>query len=85
MWFAALGPPEASPWLEPMLVRLMLGSKSVRALFATPPPGDAMQLRVRSFRYRFTTAEERAITGDWWHRSDATEWLPPLRVVPAAR
>ena len=81
MWFAALGPPEASPWMEPLLARLLLGSDNVRRLFAEPPPSDATELRVRSYRYRFTTAEERAATGNWWQRSDATEWLPPLRLV----
>jgi hypothetical protein len=84
MWFAALGPPEASPWIEPLLARLLLGSTSVRRLFAEPPPVDATALRIVSYRYRFTTPEERAATGDWWFRSDAMEWLPPLRVVRSA-
>jgi hypothetical protein len=25
-------------------------------------------LRVRRYRYRYTTPAERAETGDWWHR-----------------
>jgi hypothetical protein len=32
---------------------------------------------MRVYRYRFTTPQERAQTGDWWHRTDLGPFYPP--------
>jgi hypothetical protein len=81
MWFAAIGTPEESPWIEPLLTQLLLGSKSVKALFAAPPADDVTELRVISYLYEFTTAKERAETGNWWRRTDPKVWLRPVRLA----
>jgi hypothetical protein len=81
MWFAALGPPQASPWIDPLLARLLLRTHGVNDLFAERLPESASQVRVMSHLYQFITAAEREATGNWWRRSDARVWLPPLRLI----
>ena len=43
--------------------------------FAGAPPRF---VRARLYRYRFSTRQERAATGDWWVRSLLNEYLSPL-------
>jgi hypothetical protein len=57
-------------WFESFMARLHEGSEAVTGLlehnpFAEQPP---RYLRVLAYRYQFTTAEERAQTGNWWKR-----------------
>jgi hypothetical protein len=76
MWFAALDPDGARDWLVPLLDRLLEGSPAVLALLGPSPfpgaPGapaaPPRYVRLAYWRYRFTTPEERARTGAWWHR-----------------
>jgi hypothetical protein len=53
----------------------------VAALFTAPPADDITELRVISYLYEFTTAKERAETGNWWRRTDPKVWLRPVRLV----
>jgi hypothetical protein len=78
MWFAALGSPEQSPWLEPLCVRLLQGSPDVLALLAVNPFLDAppKYIRAELYNYQFTDAAERRATGAWWRRTRAGEFLP---------
>lgn len=71
LWFAALDPdPMRLRWFRRLLDRLYRGDVPVRRLVRVDPfdgqPPAA--LRVRRFRYRFTTRAERRETGAWWHR-----------------
>lgn len=78
MWFAALGPPEQSPWLVPFLERLRAGSPSVMALFEHDPfaaDGPPAKLRLRSSRYLMTDPDERAATGRWWRTTEPRAFL----------
>src|SRR5579884_4087206 len=72
MWFAALDPEGARAWLVPSLARLLEESPAVLALLGPAPfPGGGSPpryVRLAYWRYRFTTPEERARTGAWWHR-----------------
>jgi hypothetical protein len=70
MWFAALGPEHARPWLEPFLRRLLEGAPEVAALLERTPFGDRPPRYVRLvyYDYAFTTREERRRTGEWWTR-----------------
>ena len=43
--------------------------------FADEPPE---QVRVARYRYRYTTPEERAETGNWWGRERVGVYLPPI-------
>jgi hypothetical protein len=42
-----------------------------------PDEGPKM-IRARLYRYRFETARQRRETGQWWTRSLAGEYLPPV-------
>ncbi|MGB5306937.1 MAG: lipase maturation factor family protein, partial [Gammaproteobacteria bacterium] len=70
IWFIPPQIPRQMYWFENFLARLHEGSAEVTALleqnpFADQPP---RYLRVLAWRYRFTTAAERAETGNWWQR-----------------
>ena len=79
LWFVPLSP-LFMDWFERFVHRLLEGSPPVVELLAGTPFGDQppRMLRVDVYRYRFTTAEERARTGDWWQR----EYLGPFRPLP---
>ena len=78
MWFAALGSPEQSPWLEPLCGRLLQGSPDVVALLAGNPFPEAppKYIRAEFYNYQFTDAAERRATGAWWRRTRVGEFLP---------
>lgn len=77
LWFVPMNPAFLDLF-DRFLVRLTEGSPPVTALLAHPPleQGPPRLLRVRAYRYRFTTRQERADTGDWWHRSDLGPFYP---------
>jgi len=79
MWFVTEGPVHL-PWFHAFLHALLFGSPPVTALLQSDPFPDQPPhyLRVEAFRYRFTTPEERAATGDWWH----VEPLGPFEPLP---
>ena len=71
MWFAALNPPRAGPWLTALLRRMLEGSPAVLRLFddetllAKPP----RYVRLVLYEYGFTTPDEAAAEGGaWWKR-----------------
>ncbi|MFB6281017.1 MAG: lipase maturation factor family protein [Haloferacaceae archaeon] len=71
LWFAAMSPtPRRHPWFTALLARLLDGDEATLGLLATDPFPNGSPERVRAirYRYRFTTPEERAETGDWWRR-----------------
>jgi len=70
MWFAALAPCQASPWLERFLVRLREGSPQVRGLLASDPFGDEPPrlLRTVLYEYRFSDPAQARRGGEWWER-----------------
>jgi lipase maturation factor len=85
MWFAAMSPPAAHPWLVELVTRLLEGDPATRKLLGRPDPfGDRPPalVRARLYRYRFTTRAERRQTGAWWSRDLVGEYLPPLRLQP---
>jgi len=77
MWFAALtdAPPS---WFDAFLVRLLENEPSVTALLGKNPfPGEPPHyIRATSYRYEFTTAEERRATGAWWKRTGERPYSP---------
>jgi len=71
LWFAAMAPtPRRQPWFTRMLVDLLEGDEGTLGLVAENPFPDDPPEHVRAirYRYRYTTPEERANTGDWWRR-----------------
>jgi hypothetical protein len=83
MWFAAISPQYARPWLFPLVLKLLDGDPVTLKLlrtnpFPTEPP---MFVRVQLYEYRFTNRQERRETGQWWNRTYLEDYLP----TPCAR
>ena len=81
MWFAALTTPEGAPWIYDFAFALLEARPDVLALVSDPFDGARPKyVRIVRHRYRFSTHQERASTGDWWVRGEATTWLPPAQL-----
>lgn len=78
MWFAALAPPEASPWFSRFLQRLLEQSPEVLALLERNPFPDIPPLYVRAlfYDYTYTTAKEYKETGEWWKSKLVAVYFP---------
>lgn len=85
MWFAALSPGYAQPWLLPFLRRLLHNDTATLKLLRRNPFPDAPPRHVRAqlYRYRFTTPSELRREGTWWHRDLIGTYVPPVS-LPAA-
>ena len=69
MWFAALDPASAQPWLARLLGGLLKGERNIRRLMGNDPlGGKARYVRLAYYRYHLTSRAERARTGAWWKR-----------------
>jgi predicted DCC family thiol-disulfide oxidoreductase YuxK len=80
LWFAALSDYRREGWFQAMMGHLMEGSDAVEALFSVNPFPDEppIAMRAKMYRYRFTTPEERAQSGDWWVREYRGMYLPEV-------
>ena len=78
MWFAALGDYRTDPWMLHFLTRLLKGQPEVLGLLGHNPFPGAPPHYVRAlvYDYRFTTAEERKVTGHWWKRELQGSYVP---------
>ncbi len=83
LWFAALGYPENNRWVVALCERLLRGTPEVLALFSVNPfpQQPPHYLRVVRYDYQFTTAAERAQTGNWWKR-DVMDFYVPSMSLP---
>ncbi|CDO86528.1 hypothetical protein AWC29_09650 [Mycobacterium triplex] len=79
MWFAAISPGYAQPWLKPLLHRLLAGDRpTLRLLRHNPfPDSPPRYVRAQLYRYRFTTPAELRRDRVWWHRVLVGQYLPP--------
>jgi hypothetical protein len=80
MWFVPTQAPPGSVIFDRLIHRLVEGSEPVSALLAHDPfaAGSPRYIRVLAYRYRFSTREERAATGEWWQR----EFLGNFPFIP---
>lgn len=80
MWFAALSPAYAEPWLSRLLQALLAGDRDIlRLLRVNPFPGQPpAHVRVSRYRYRFTTWRQLRETGAWWERTPAGLYREPV-------
>jgi len=80
MWFAALDDPRSQPWLFSFSQGLLLGSPEILKLLASNPfPGSPPRyLRSTLYDYRFSDAETRKRTGNWWSRTETGPYLPVM-------
>jgi hypothetical protein len=86
LWFAAMSPsPRRHPWFVHLLGKLLAGDAAVRSLLDEDPfDGEApRQVRAVRYRYRFTTPEERAETGEWWRRERVGTYVRPVSLSDA--
>jgi len=83
LWFAAMSPApnERDGWVLALLDRLLVGDPAIRRLLRHDPfDGRApTAVRVRRFRYRFTTRAERRASGAWWHREPVGDYTGIVR------
>jgi Lipase maturation factor len=86
LWFAAMSPPSAHPWMAGLVTRLLAGDPATLKLLGPNPFGDRPPalVRARLYRYRFTTPAERRQTGAWWSRELVGEYLPPFGLDPVS-
>jgi hypothetical protein len=80
MWFAAISPHYAYPWLRGFLVRLLQNDRpTLRLLRRNPfPDSPPTYVRAQLYRYRFTTARELIRERAWWHRTLEGLYVPPV-------
>ncbi len=80
MWFAALGNARQNPWIIPLILRTLEGSKPVLDLYGSSPFGvnPPKLLRAMVYEYKFTTFAERSKTGNYWKRELKGAYFPPV-------
>jgi hypothetical protein len=80
MWFAAISPGYAQPWLTPFLQRLLRNDTPTLRLLRHNPFPDAppTYVRARLYQYRFTTPAELRRDRAWWHRAPVGEYVRPM-------
>src|SRR5690606_15307816 len=84
MWFAALrGNYRNADWTTAFARRLLDGKPDVLALLSHNPFPDAppRYIRMQIMDYRFTDAETRAQTGNWWTHGEPREFLPAISLA----
>jgi lipase maturation factor 1 len=87
LWFAALGPPDSSPWVGQVCVQLLKGERSVTALFSRNPFPDhpPHYMRVIRYRYEFTDPVVHKRTGNWWRRTPIDFYIAPVALPAETR
>lgn len=85
MWFAAISPGYAQPWLTPFLRRLLRNDRpTLRLLRHNPfPDSPPRYVRAQLYEYRFTTPAELRRERAWWHRTLIGGYVRPM-TLPAA-
>lgn len=80
MWFAALSPGYALPWMTPLLTRLLRSDQATLKLLRHNPFPDSPPRYVRAqlYEYRFTTAAELRRDRVWWHRTLIGRYVSPM-------
>ncbi|QSX38166.1 lipase maturation factor family protein [Shewanella sedimentimangrovi] len=81
LWFAALDSDYPPPWFRMLILRLLFNSPEVLALLQHNPfEGKTPKMvRARLFEYRFTTRQEHAQSGDWWHAREIGTYFPAVQ------
>lgn len=82
MWFAALSPSYAQPWIGGLCQAMLTNDANIMRLLRHNPFPDDPPTHVRAilYRYRFTTAAELFRERAWWHREPIGEYLAPLGI-----
>lgn len=80
MWFAAISPTYAQPWLRIFLERLLEGDRITLKLLRSNPFPDRppRYVRARLYRYRYSTWDELRHDHVWWQRTLLGDYVPPV-------
>ncbi|WP_267643345.1 lipase maturation factor family protein [Haloarchaeobius amylolyticus] len=82
LWFAAMRPRPGrrQRWFGNFLEALLEDDADTLSLVQSNPFPDSApeQVRVRRYRYRFTTPTERSETGRWWEREQVGTYVEPV-------
>jgi hypothetical protein len=80
MWFAAISPGYAQPWLTPFLQRLLHNDPpTLRLLQRNPfPESPPRYVRAQLYVYRFTTVAELRRDRTWWRRTLVGGYVRPM-------
>jgi len=80
LWFAAMDDWRYHPWILNLIWKLLQNDKEILKLIDKNPFPDQPPRFIRAvlYNYRFTTAEEKKRTGDWWSRKPLRLYLPPI-------
>ncbi len=80
MWFAAISPGYALPWLTPFLTRLLRNdAPTLRLLRHNPfPESPPRYVRAQLYEYRFTTWQELRRDRAWWRRRLIGRYASPI-------
>ena len=80
MWFAAMSDWRYYPWILNLSYKLLQNDPVILSQIEKNPFKDRPPRHVRGilYRYRFTTAEEKKKTGDWWVREPLRVYLPAV-------
>ncbi|WP_395307643.1 lipase maturation factor family protein [Mycobacterium sp. AMU20-3851] len=80
MWFAAISPSYARPWIGPLLQGLLSNNRDIVKLLRNNPFPDRPPTYVRAllYEYRFTTGTELIRDRVWWRRELVGDYLPPI-------
>lgn len=86
MWFAAISPQYADPWLQPFMMRLLQNDAvTLRLLGDNPfPDSPPRYVRAQLYRYRFTTPAELRRDHAWWHRTLEGGYATPMSLPEKA-
>jgi hypothetical protein len=72
--------PENHPWFPALMAKLLEGDPATVGLLRTNPFPDRppRYLRALYYRYRFSTPQEHARSGDWWERELVGVYFGPV-------
>ncbi|OBA83878.1 hypothetical protein A9W99_05580 [Mycobacterium sp. 1164966.3] len=86
MWFAAISPGYAQPWLQPFMERLLRNDPhTLRLLQHNPfPETPPRYVRAELYQYRFTTWAELRREHAWWHRARISMYTRPMTLQKVA-
>lgn len=79
MWFAALNPRGSEAWLAALTERILEGNATTARLLGQPelvnhPPRF---VRLAYYEYKFSSGDQRRVTGAWWSRSHLGDLMAP--------
>jgi hypothetical protein len=82
MWFAAISPGYAQPWLTPFLQRLLRNDPpTLRLLRHNPfPESPPRYVRAQLYVYRFSTPAELRRDRLWWRRTLVGGYVRPMKL-----